>query len=103
MSNWIITYMVTGGGTRKTLAFCPPAGSAGAVDVVEAIARNERPEVEFPFGGRNSRLTARQVMKAYKIEDTIGHRPDFSREEARLSTDETSCITWRPLSVHYGA
>jgi hypothetical protein len=92
--------MVTGDGLRKMLTFHPTAGFAGARDVVEAIARNERPEVEFPFG-RNHRRTARQVMRAYQIEDSIGHRPDFSLEETKLSTDETSCHKWRPLSVRY--
>ena len=57
MSHWIITYMVMGGGSRKTLAFDPAVGLAGARDVVEAIARNERPEVEFPFGENNRRTT----------------------------------------------
>jgi hypothetical protein len=94
MSHWIITYMVMGDGTRKSFSFYPTDGFASARDVVEAIAHNERPEVEFPFGG-NSRRTTREVMRTYQIEDTIGHRPDFSIEEAKLSTDAASCNKWR--------
>jgi hypothetical protein len=100
-SYWIVTYIITGELVRKTLVFLPVGGFAGARDVVEAIARFERPEVQFPFG-KNRKRTARQVMKWYHIEDTIRHRPDFSAEEAKLSTDETSCNAWEPLKVRYG-
>jgi hypothetical protein len=99
-SYWIITYIITGELVRKTLVFLPVGGFAGARDVVEAIARFERPKARFPFG-RNRTRAARQVMEAYHIEDTIGHRPGFSLEEAKLSTDETSCKAWEPLKVCY--
>jgi hypothetical protein len=92
--------LLSGHGVRTTLIFQPNHGFASARDVVEAIARNEHPELGFLLK-RKSRQTVRQVMTAYQIEETIGHRPDFSDEEARLSTDEKSIKTWRRLNARY--
>jgi len=99
-SCWILTYAIDKSADRKTLVFCPPGGYAGTRGMVSAIVMAERPTLKFPFG-KDDNLTVREVLRTYNICDTIRHRPDFSSEDAHLSTDEKSCALAEPLKVCY--